>query len=79
MPHFGERNTTKQLRNVGNVEEEMVSCKTNNSTIDTLTNSGFIFEVHDEGKFFTEPYTPKESFTLRIRYCLLLFLVENRY
>ena len=55
MPHFGERNTTKQLRNVGNVEEEMVNCETNNITIDTLTNSGFIFEVHDEGKFFAEP------------------------
>ena len=55
MPHFGERNTTKQLRNVGNVEEEMVNCETNNTTIDTLTNSGFIFEVHDEGKFFAEP------------------------
>ena len=79
MPHFGERNTTKQLRNVGNVEEEMVNCETNNITIDTLTNSGFIFEVHDEGKFFAEPYTPKERFTLRIRYCLFLLLVENGY
>ena len=55
------------LVNVGNIEKQMVKCETN-TKIDALTNPGLIFEVHDEGKFFAEPYTPKERVTLRIRY-----------